>query len=117
MKTFFWLLLKAAIFFLLFAFAIGNRHEAMLYLLPGQAITVPMVVIVLACFTLGVCSGILVMVPRWWRLRRATQQAEQHAAASAAADEAQLLPHTPAPHPAELARHMTDPSITIPYES
>ncbi len=117
MKTFFWLLLKAAIFFLLFAFAIGNRHEAMLYFLPGQAITVPMVVIVLACFTLGVCSGILVMVPRWWRLRRATQQAEQHAAASAAADEAQLLPHTPAPHPAELARHMTDPSITIPYES
>ena len=117
MKTFFWLLLKAAIFFLLFAFAIGNRHEAMLYFLPGQAITVPMVVIVLACFTLGVCSGLLVMVPRWWRLRRATQQAEQHAAASAAADEAQLLPHTPAPHPAELARHMTDPSITIPYES
>ena len=117
MKTFFWLLLKAAIFFLLFAFAIGNRHEAMLYFLPGQAITVPMVVIVLACFTLGVCSGILVMVPRWWRLRRATQQAEQHAAASAAADEAQLLPHTPAPHPAELARHMTDPSITSPYES
>ncbi len=117
MKTFFWLLLKAAIFFLLFAFAIGNRHEAVLYFLPGQAITVPMVVIVLACFTLGVCSGILVMVPRWWRLRRATQQAEQHAAASAAADEAQLLPHTPAPHPAELARHMTDPSITIPYES
>ena len=117
MKTFFWLLLKAAIFFLLFAFAIGNRHEAMLYFLPGQAITVPLVVIVLACFTLGVCSGILVMVPRWWRLRRATQQAEQHAAASAAADEAQLLPHTPAPHPAELARHMTDPSITIPYES
>lgn len=52
-----------------------------------------------------------------WRLRRAAQQAEQHAAASAAADEAQLLPHTPAPHPAELARHMTDPSITIPYES
>ena len=48
---------------------------------------------------------------------RAAQQAEQHAAASAAADEAQLLPHTPAPHPAELARHMTDPSITIPYES
>lgn len=117
MKTFFWLLLKAAIFFLLFAFAIGNRHEAVLYFLPGQAITVPMVVIVLACFTLGVCSGILVMVPRWWRLRRAAQQAEQHAAASAAADEAQLLPHTPAPHPAELARHMTDPSITIPYES
>ena len=117
MKTFFWLLFKAAIFFLLFAFAIGNRHEAMLYFLPGQAITVPMVVIVLACFTLGVCLGILVMVPRWWRLRRATQQAEQHAAASAAADEAQLLPHTPAPHPAELARHMTDPSITIPYES
>ena len=117
MKTFFWLLLKAAIFFLLFAFAIGNRHEAVLYFLPGQAITVPMVVIVLACFTLGVCSGILVMVPRWWRLRRAAQQGEQHAAASAAADEAQLLPHTPAPHPAELARHMTDPSITIPYES
>ena len=117
MKTFFWLLLKAAIFFLLFAFAIGNRHEAVLYFLPGQAITVPMVVIVLACFTLGVCLGILVMVPRWWRSRRAAQQAEQHAAAAAAVDEAQLLPHTPAPHPAELARHMTDPSITIPYES
>ena len=117
MKTIFWLLLKAAIFFLLFAFAIGNRHEAVLYFLPGQALTVPMVVVVLGCFVLGVFVGILVMVPRWWRSRCAARQAEQQVASSPAeAADSPAQPSKPS-HPAELARHMTDPSITIPYES
>ena len=118
MKTFFWLLLKAAIFFLLFAFAIGNRHEAVLYFLPGQALTVPMVVVVLGFFALGVFLGILVMVPRWWRSRCAARKvAEQQVPAEATVAPIAQQAEGAAVHPAELERHMTDSSITIPYES
>ena len=113
MKKFFWLLLKAAIFFLLFAFALGNRHEAMLYFLPGQVLTVPMVVLVLGFFALGAFLGILVMVPRWWRLRCAARKLTEQQAAQAA----DIQSAAGQDHPAELARHMTDASITIPYES
>ena len=69
MKSFFWLLFKAAIFFLLFAFAMGNRDEVALHFMPGHVVTMPMMAVVLGSFALGVFLGILVMVPRWWRLR------------------------------------------------
>lgn len=115
MKTILWLLLKAAIFFLLFAFALGNRHEAVLYFLPGQALVVPMVVVVLGCFALGVFLGLLVMLPRWWQLRRAVRQAKQ--AATAPVVETTETVQQAVAHPAELGRHMTDAAITLPYES
>ena len=73
MKSFFWLLFKAAIFFLLFAFAMGNRDEVALHFMPGHVVTMPMMAVVLGSFALGVFLGILVMVPRWWRLRRGRQ--------------------------------------------
>ena len=115
MKSFFWLLLKAAIFFLLFAFAIGNRHEAVLYFLPGQALTLPMVLVVLGFFAMRVFLGMLVMVPRWWQWRCAARKAAQQQA-PAVATESASQPDVSVAHPAELARHMTDASITIPYE-
>ncbi|MDO4769905.1 MAG: LapA family protein [Brachymonas sp.] len=115
MKTLLWLLLKAAIFFLLFAFALGNRHEALLYFLPDQALAVPMVVVVLGSFALGAFFGILVMLPRWWQLRRAVQQVKQ-APASAAEPTGMPQQHIPR-YPAELGQRMTDAAITPPYES
>lgn len=119
MKTLLWLLLKVAIFFLLFTFALSNRHEAVLHFLPDQALAVPMVVVVLGCFALGAFFGILVMLPRWWQLRRAAWQAQQASAPIAGpASVAVASTQTPAPqHPAELGRHMTDAAITLPYES
>ncbi|MDO5653734.1 MAG: LapA family protein [Brachymonas sp.] len=110
MKYLSWLL-KAAIFFILFVFAVGNRHMAALYVWPGTALEVPVMIIVLASFALGSLLGILVMLPRWWRYKRAAQLAEQRAQQATAAAPAAEQAANPAP--AELERHMTDPSLPI----
>ena len=114
MKYLFWLL-KAAIFLLLFAFAINNRHEVTLHLLFGYALTLPIMVIVLGAFAIGAFAGMIVMLPSCWRYKRSATRAQaalaQHAAAQNIAEGAA----SPAASPAELGRHMTDPSITIPY--
>ncbi len=65
-------ILKAAIFFALFAFALNNQHDATVHLLFGHQWRGPMMMIVLAAFALGVVVGVLGMLPGWWR-RRAPQ--------------------------------------------
>lgn len=73
MKKLLWLLqwmLKAAIFFTLFAFALNNQHEAAVHFFFGTRWQAPMVLLVLTAFVLGVLVGALGMVPRWWRARR-----------------------------------------------
>lgn len=73
MKKLLWLLqwmLKAAIFFTLFAFALNNQHEAEVNFFFGTHWQAPMVLLVLAAFALGVLVGVLGMVPRWWRQRQ-----------------------------------------------
>lgn len=69
MRTLTWLL-RAAIFFVLFAFALNNQHEAVLKWFFGAQWRAPMVYIVLATFGLGCAFGVLAMVPSWWRHRR-----------------------------------------------
>ena len=115
MKSFFWLLFKAAIFFLLFAFAMGNRDEVALHFMPGHVVTMPMMAVVLGSFALGVFLGILLMVPRWWRLRRDVRKAQTQMAVPEAVAVAESRQQASS-SPADLARHMTDASITIPYE-
>jgi lipopolysaccharide assembly protein A len=71
-----WLLrwiLKAAIFFTLFAFALNNQHEVIAHFFFGRQWAAPLVVIVLISFTAGLIIGVLGMVPRWWRQRSAAQ--------------------------------------------
>ncbi len=71
-----WLLrwiLKAAIFFTLFAFALNNQHEVTVHFLFGRKWAAPLVVIVLIVFTAGLIIGVLGMVPRWWRHRKVVQ--------------------------------------------
>ncbi len=92
MKYLVWLL-KAAIFFTLFAFALNNQHSTTMHWFFGQYWSGPLVLIVLAAFCLGLLTGILVMLPRWWQAR---QQA--HAAAS------------PAPAPAESSAAAAHPT-------
>ncbi len=73
MKHALWLLrwiLKAAIFFTLFAFALNNQQEASVNLFFGLSWHAPLVLIVLAVFTIGLIVGVLAMVPRWWRVRK-----------------------------------------------
>ena len=75
MKYLSWLL-KAAIFFTLFAFALNNQHEATVHFFFGTQWRGPLVLIVLAAFALGLAAGVLAMVPRWWHHRRVAVRAQ-----------------------------------------
>lgn len=75
MKYLVWLL-KAAIFFTLFAFALNNQHSTTMHWFFGQYWSGPLVLIVLAAFCLGLLTGILVMLPRWWQARQQAHAAE-----------------------------------------
>ncbi len=74
MKYFLWLL-KAAIFFTLFAFALNNQHVVAVNFFFGRLWQAPLVLVVLVAFAVGLALGVLVMVPRWWRSRRAARRA------------------------------------------
>ena len=69
MRKFVWLI-RAAVFFTLFAFALNNQHDSSIHWFFGQEWRAPMVFIVLAAFGLGCAFGIFAMVPSWWRHRR-----------------------------------------------
>ena len=64
-------ILKAAIFFALFAFALNNQHDATVRLLFGHQWRAPMMLIVLVAFALGLVVGVLGMLPGWWSRRKA----------------------------------------------
>ena len=73
MRIFVWLV-RAAIFFTLFAFALNNQHESGIRWFFGQEWRAPMVFIVLGAFALGCAFGVLAMVPSWWRHRRVARR-------------------------------------------
>jgi len=73
-----WLLqfiLKAAIFFTLFAFALNNQHDAVVHFFFGTTWHAPLVLVMLTVFVMGVAVGVMGMVPRWWKHRRLAQMA------------------------------------------
>ena len=70
-------LLKAAIFFTLFAFALNNQQDATVNFFFGYLWRAPLVLVVLAAFALGLVIGALGMVPRWWKHRAAAHRAQQ----------------------------------------
>ena len=65
MKYFLWLL-KAAIFFTLFAFALNNQQTVSVNFFFGTLWKAPVVLLVLATFSSGLGLGVLLMMPRWW---------------------------------------------------
>jgi lipopolysaccharide assembly protein A len=74
MKSIAWLakwLLRAAIFFTLFAFALNNPHLVRLNFFFGHSWSAPLVLVVLVVFACGVVVGAIGMSPRWWRRQRA----------------------------------------------
>jgi len=73
MKYILWLL-KAAIFFTLFAFALNNQHDATVYFFFGTSWRAPLVLVVLAAFAGGLVVGALGMLPGWWKHRSAAAQ-------------------------------------------
>ncbi len=97
-----WLLrwiLKAAIFFTLFAFALNNQHEVVAHFFFGRQWAAPLVVIVLIAFTAGLVIGVLGMVPRWWRHRKASNKLQQQAL-----HQTQNTINQPAPNAAQRAQ-------------
>jgi len=79
MKQLLWLLkwmLKAAIFFTLFAFALNNQQDATVHFFFGTQWRAPLVLVVLTAFTAGVAIGVLGMVPRWWKHRRVARRVQ-----------------------------------------
>ena len=72
MKYVAWLL-KAAIFFTLFAFALNNQQDATVHFFFGTQWRAPLVLVVLAACALGLVIGALGMVPRWWKHRAAAR--------------------------------------------
>ena len=67
-------LLKAAVFFTLFAFALNNQQDTRVHFFFGTFWQAPTVLVVLTSFALGVVVGVLGMVPRCWRQRQAARQ-------------------------------------------
>lgn len=82
MKYLMWLL-KAAIFFTLFAFALNNQQTVSVHFFFGTAWQSPLVLVVLTAFACGLILGVLLMMPRWWKRRRESRQSARHAASSA----------------------------------
>ncbi|GDY35605.1 lipopolysaccharide assembly LapA domain-containing protein [Acidovorax sp. NB1] len=104
MKYLLWLL-KAAIFFTLFAFALNNQQDATVHFFFGTQWRAPLVLVVLTAFSAGLAVGVLGMVPRWWRHRTAARRAQAAAAvaapaqATAAAAPSNGTPAAPPPPP------------------
>lgn len=67
-------LLNAAIFFVLFAFALNNQDSVTLKLLFGHSWEAPLVLVLLLVLLIGVFLGVIVMLPLWLRARRHRQR-------------------------------------------
>jgi lipopolysaccharide assembly protein A len=63
-------LLRAFVFFALFAFSLNNRQTATVNWFFGVQWQAPLVIVVLAAFAIGAVFGVIAMVPSWWRHRR-----------------------------------------------
>ena len=96
MRILVWLA-RAFVFFTLFAFALNNQQKVTVNWFFGVEWNAPMVIVVLAAFALGSVTGVLAMLPRWWRQRREARRLAPAAGGSAA--EAPAAAPVPAPAP------------------
>lgn len=92
MKYLAWLL-KAAVFFTLFAFALNNQDAVAVHFFFGQQWQGPLVLVVLAAFVAGLALGVMFMVPRWWRSRKVARSGPS--VPSQEAPPAEPAPQTP----------------------
>ncbi|MBK6716577.1 MAG: LapA family protein [Burkholderiales bacterium] len=90
-------LFRAAVFFVLFAFALNNQHEAQLHWFFGWVTRTPMVFVVLGAFASGCVVGALAMLPSWWRLRRQARENAESPAAAAVEESAPVTRPVPLP--------------------
>lgn len=103
MKYLTWLL-KTAIFFTLFAFALNNQQAVAVYFFFGTLWKAPLVLVVLAAFSTGLALGVLLMMPRWWKKHKTNKfNSARHSAISADAAPANTS-STPTDNP-DISRH------------
>ena len=98
MRLLVWLV-RALVFFTLFAVALNNQHDAAIRWFFGQEWRAPMVFIVLAAFALGCAFGVFAMVPSWWRHRRVARKHAAVITAPADAPASQPTLDSTLPHP------------------
>jgi uncharacterized integral membrane protein len=68
-RTLTWLW-RAFLFFLLFAFALKNQHVVEVRGFFGYTWQASMVFVILGVFGAGCATGVMAMLPSWWRHRR-----------------------------------------------
>ena len=95
MRIFLWLV-RAFVFFTLFAFALNNQQPASVRWFFGQEWRAPMVFIVLGAFSLGCALGVFAMVPSWWKHRQVAKRQQADSPASGAVDGASAASAGPA---------------------
>ncbi len=96
-------LLKAAIFFTLFAFALNNQQAVAVNFFFGTFWKAPLVLVVLTAFGTGLALGVLLMMPRWWRKRKATRSLDAESTAVPTQNESK--PGSNSPGNPEILRH------------
>jgi lipopolysaccharide assembly protein A len=67
--------LRFVVFLALFALALNNQHAVTLNSFFGIEWHTRMIYVVLAAFIAGCAIGVLAMMPRWWRGKRAAPAA------------------------------------------
>jgi uncharacterized integral membrane protein len=91
MRVLSWLV-RAFIFFTLFAFALNNQQAATVRWFFGVQWQAPMVIVVLVAFAAGCALGALAMAPHWWRERRQAKRLAPRPQVQAAAAANTALP-------------------------
>jgi uncharacterized integral membrane protein len=90
-------LVRAFLFFTLFAFALNNLHDVTVHWFFGHQWRGPMVIVALVAFGFGAAFGIVAMVPAWWRHRRARAREQAPVGAPPASSDTPALPEAPPP--------------------
>ena len=85
-------LLKAAIFFTLFAFALNNQQAVAVNFFFGTLWKAPLVLVVLSAFGTGLALGVLLMMPRWWKKRTSQAHLSKLQSAAMSANSASTPP-------------------------
>jgi len=91
LKYLMWLL-NAAIFFVLFAFALNNQEPITLRLFFGAQWQAPLVLVLLLTLLLGVVLGVIVMLPLWLRARKARHTKSDPSASALMESDSTLQP-------------------------
>ena len=94
MRILVWVL-RAFLFFALFAFALNNLEPVTVHWFFGVQWQSPLVIVVLVAFGLGCALGVVAMIPAWWKHRRRSQETDLYPDRTAAPNTVTPVSETP----------------------